>query len=53
MYTDVSISVNQLKGSWDEVKEVPCDLRVELGIEGCEKAPFVGVEPSPHRPGRR
>ena len=54
IHINVSSSVSLLKGSWDEEENVPCNLRGELNITKCEEeVPFVGVEPSPHRPGRR
>jgi len=38
IHEDVLSNVIQLKGSWDEVEDVPCDLRGELGLEECEEA---------------
>ncbi len=35
---EVSDSAIQLKGNWDKVKSLPCDLREELGLEVCEEA---------------
>ena len=33
---NVSSSVILLKGSWDELGDVPCDFRGELGLPECE-----------------
>jgi len=40
IHVNVSIVVTQLKGSWDEVGDVPCDLRGGLGLDGCDVVPY-------------